>query len=64
MKTSKNKQKDPDDPEPPHEKYTQMNIPLTSAQPKYRNYLIIQQNEGPVRVRLMELCCAYTFVTE
>jgi len=31
MKTSKNKQKDPDDPEPADGKDTQMNIPLTSC---------------------------------
>jgi len=31
MKTSKNKQKNPVDPEPADEKDTQMNIPLTSC---------------------------------
>ena len=34
------------------------------AQPKYRSYLIIRHDEGPARVRLMELCCTYEFVTE
>jgi hypothetical protein len=34
------------------------------AQPKYRSYLIIRHDEGPARVRLMELCCTYKFVTE
>jgi hypothetical protein len=31
MKTSRNKQKDTDDPEPANKKDTQMNIPLTSC---------------------------------
>jgi hypothetical protein len=31
IKTSKNKEKDPDNPEPADEKDTQMNIPLTSC---------------------------------